>query len=741
LNMTNDVAHFVKPAQSYISAAKEVKTGKPFTTMAFAYANVGPLTYQAPGVQIHDLGSGMHKNSNHSSRARFIKFNNPLVVDLKNSGIDTSVLKREVARAMQRGNDGIVFTNYVDSMFNTAKKNVAMTLDDKNVRYLDEMHIGSTRKITVTAKAIEPMFMNPIEAPLSRDRAPELLEEGMVDMPMSDKDRFIAGGKEVAATTFDNYQAIVRMPLSLDWAFTTIQGGKALFGFLTGRKYDTMYAAMALVKSWQGLMPNSSITIFGKKIGYDKLGRRKYMEIYSNLRNDPYWEAIKKAGAPLHMFNLERRIEAERDRIYRESNGTIPYNEISIDLMDYDERGNLTDFFEKNTIIGGMPLQGMAERQISLQHDLLLYYQMKHQLQTNPVLANYSPEEVGDHPDAKHAANFLALSLGDFQYSTDERKDAIWGRVGKIAFVAPRWMFANFLVNPIGNLLISNIPQVSEYMRKQMGENNRVFDLYDKDIYRRNPDFVKYQVASTVGVAGWMFMFQWIAEAVGQLMGNGRVNGNADRFGSYRIGDWKFGDNTGSLDSLNLLYTNWRAFIGADPSTDSRFGSNASPTEKWIFKIMNTLGYRASPVISKPIAAMLGKDVLNRPVWNPDDSLATVWRTQLAPGLKALGADVPDQLSLALFWSSTAPSFMQEYTKAYDTAMNETSNKETAQAVALQQLIASFLGSRIQYDPYVDPKNMKFEKRRSATERAWQYAPSAKDIIEKGDLSKFITGM
>jgi hypothetical protein len=36
---------------------------------------------------------------------------------------------------------------------------------------------------------------------------------------------------------------------------------------------------------------------------------------------------------------------------------------------------------------------------------------------------------------------------------------------------------------------------------------------------------------------------------------------------------------------------------------------------------------------------------------------------------------------------------------------------------------------------------MKFEKRRSATERAWQYAPSAKDIIEKGDPSKFITGM
>ena len=138
---------------------------------------------------------------------------------------------------------------------------------------------------------------------------------------------------------------------------------------------------------------------------------------------------------------------------------------------------------------------------------------------------------------------------------------------------------------------------------------------------------------------------------------------------------------------------------------------------------------------------MLGKDVLNRPVWNPDDSLATVWRTQLSPGLKALGVDAPDTLSLALFWSSTAPSFMQEYTKAYDTAMNNTSDKETAQAVALQQLIASFLGSRIQYDPYVEQKDMKFEKRKSATERAWQYAPSAKDIIEKGDLSEFITGI
>jgi hypothetical protein len=740
LNTTADVQHFVNPTLAYMNSQKPVRTGQPFTTMAFDYATQGILSFRNKGIQAHDLGSGMHDNANHSSRARFIKFENPLVIDLKNSGVDTAVMEKYVTKAFTRGHDGIVFTNYADSMFSPTRKNVAVTLDDANVRYIPEMITGTKRKSKAVAKAFEPMFMNPLVADVTRETAPDLMEPGMVDQPKTPGDKIKEGALGFSTRVFDEYQSIVRAPLSLDWAFTTIQGGKALLGFLTGRPYDTMFAVKALIGSWAGMMPNSSITMFGKKIGFDKLGRRKYMEAYMALRKDPYWEEVKKAGAPLHMFNLERRIEGERDRLYQEANGEINYNDIRIDLMDYDERGNLTDFFEKGTIISQFPLQGMAERQISLQHDLLLFQQVKHQLMFNPVLKSVPLENKGSHPDAKHVANFLALSMGDFQYSTDERKDAIWGRAGKLMFVAPRWMFANFLVNPIGNAIVSNTPFLNDWLRKNMGVNNRVFDLYDSNSLKNNPALVKYQWATTVGTAAWMLGFQYLAEIVGQLMGNGSVNGQIDRFGSYRLGDWKIADSTGSLDSANLFMTNWKAAIGGDPGYQKRFAAKSSQ-EEWAFKILNTLGYRASPVFTKPIAALFGRDVLNRPVWQRDESVATVWRDLIAPSMQKLGADVPDDLEASMFITTTFPSFYQEYVRSYATAKDTTDDKAVASAIAMEQLVASFFGTRIQYDPYIPYERTKYEARKSAMERAWEYAPSAKDIIETNDLSQFLTGL
>jgi hypothetical protein len=740
LNTTADVQHFVNPTLAYMNSQKPVRTGQPFTTMAFDYATQGILSFRNKGIQAHDLGSGMHDNANHSSRARFIKFENPLVIDLKNSGVDTAVMEKYVTKAFTRGHDGIVFTNYADSMFSPTRKNVAVTLDDANVRYIPEMITGTKRKAKAVAKAFEPMFMNPLVADVTRETAPDLMEPGMVDQPKTTGDKVKEGALGFSTRVFDEYQSIVRAPLSLDWAFTTIQGGKALLGFLTGRPYDTMFAVKALIGSWAGMMPNSSITMFGKKIGFDKLGRRKYMEAYIALRKDPFWEEVKKSGAPLHMFNLERRIEGERDRLYQEANGEINYNDIRIDLMDYDERGNLTDFFEKGTIISQFPLQGMAERQISLQHDLLLFQQVKHQLMFNPVLKSVPLENKGSHPDAKHIANFLALSMGDFQYSTDERKDAIWGRAGKLMFVAPRWMFANFLVNPIGNTIVSNTPFLNDWLRKNMGVNNRVFDLYDSNSLKNNPALVKYQWATTVGTAAWMLGFQYLAEIVGQLMGNGTVNGNIDRFGSYRLGDWKIADSTGSLDSANLFMTNWKAAIGGDPGYQKRFAAKSSQ-EEWAFKILNTLGYRASPVFTKPIAALFGRDVLNRPVWQRDESVATVWRDLIAPSMQKLGADVPDDLEASMFITTTFPSFYQEYVRSYATAKDTTDDKAVASAIAMEQLVASFFGTRIQYDPYIPYERTKYEARKSAMERAWEYAPSAKDIIETNDLSQFLTGL
>jgi hypothetical protein len=109
--------------------------------------------------------------------------------------------------------------------------------------------------------------------------------------------------------------------------------------------------------------------------------------------------------------------------------------------------------------------------------------------------------------------------------------------------------------------------------------------------------------------------------------------------------------------------------------------------------------------------------------------------------MQKLGADVPDDLEASMFITTTFPSFYQEYVRSYATAKDTTDDKAVASAIAMEQLVASFFGTRIQYDPYIPYERTKYEARKSAMERAWEYAPSAKDIIETNDLSQFLTGL
>jgi len=368
---TTSVQYFSNPILTHMEGQQQVRTAKPFTTLAFGMATNGPFNYGAPGIRIHDLGSGIHKNDNLKQQPRWIKMSNPLVIDLKNNGIDTPSLQPHFEKAFSRGHDGLVFTNYRDSMFSPVSRNVAITLTDKNVKSVATMHVESEgKRVDGDISMAEPMYMNRrIEAPQTKNEAPTLLAQPLEEVQ---KTRLEVVG-EGASRVYDEYQAFTRSALSLDFAFTLIQGGRAALGIATGRPMDSVKALKALMFSVAGLAPNTSITIAGKEIGFDKLGRRAYMSIYLAMQKDPYWQAMKKMRVPLHMMNMEKRIEAERDRLYRAAEGTINYEDIPIDLMQYDERGNLTDFFESNTIIGSMPFQGMFERQISLQHDVLLF--------------------------------------------------------------------------------------------------------------------------------------------------------------------------------------------------------------------------------------------------------------------------------------------------------------------------------------------------------------------------------
>jgi hypothetical protein len=722
---TREVQIYSNPILSHTEGQKKLRTGSAFTTLAFGMNTPGLFAFNAPGVTMHDLGSGLHKNNNISLAPRWVKMTNPLVVDLQNSGIDLQTAQKHIAKAMQKGHDGIVFTNYADSMFSGVTRNVAMTLNDSNIKSVATMHVATTAKRPkATVKAIEPMFMNrPLMAPVTKLEAPELLAEGMEDVVPEFKDV----AKDFGLSVYDNFQAFARAALSLDFAFTFIQGGRAALGLVSGRPMDSWFAVQALWGSLAGLAPNTSITIAGKKIGFDKLGRRAYMNVYLNMRKDPMWQVMKDLKVPLHMMNLERRLENERDNLYRKAKGEIAYEDIPMDLMEYDERGNLVDFFEKNTIIGAFPLQGMFERQISLQHDLLLFSLIKHQLTTNPVLALVPPEELAANKYAKVAANYCALSLGDFQYSTDEKVDAKWGRAGKLLFVAPRWLFSNILLNPIINQYISNDSGVRAALAKVMGEDNRVFDLVPKGLKQENAALDRYIKRNY----WWTMMYLLGAQAFAELRGiftkDGGFDAQSNKWGAYRaFKDWKVSDSTGTFDLVNVPTAQMMAFFGGNPGQPDR--GRETTAGKWLTHFTNVLGYRASPVITKVFQAFTGKDVLNRPVWATDEDLQKHWKEVSVPLLKKVGVDLPQDMKLAVYWSSQMPTAWQENFQAYGTALDNYKTPEEAKAAAAIQLITSSMGLRVKYDPYVPYNRMKFERRKKAILRGSQEVPSVKDL-------------
>jgi hypothetical protein len=733
---TPEVSKFTNPVFAHMEGQTKVQTGKPFTTMAFDLPTSGILNHSAPGFVIHDLGSGLHKNPNRRTHPRWIKMQNPYVVDLKNTGVDAVTLQKYLNSAMKKGYDGLVLTNYADSLLGVEKKNVGITFDDANIKSMPTMHVKSTGKAPkAEVRDVMPMFMNPVLAPSTKEVAPTLIAEGMVDAPVTPLEK----AQEMGLTVWDNYSAIVRAPLSMDLAMTGIQGGRALLGLVTFRPFDTWHAITALVKSMPGLAPNMSVTLGGKNVGFDKLGRRQYMQAYLELRKDPYWDVMKELKVPLHFMNLERRIEAERDRIYRESGGKLSYEDIPIDLMTYDERGNLTDFFEKNTLIGSLPMQGMFERQISLQHDYLLFSLIKHQLTQNPILRHIPMEDLAKHRDARIAANFCSLSLGDFQYSTNERNDAIAGRAGKALLVAPRWLLSNILINPLINKTISEFPGVSDLARKMMGPDNRVFDLYPKDLWKTNRNLYMYQMSSMVGSALWLLMMAGFAEIKGMLSGDGRYNATLDRAGAYRFNDWKISDSTGTLDFYNVPNMIMKNFVGGDPGKpDSIIQSEQN---RWVFAVLNNLGYRASPVITKPYTGLLGKDVINRPVWQTDDALNIFYHDQFQPMMKKQGVTLPETMEIAQYWTSLMPTAATEMMQAYATSRYNYNDKDVSAAIAYEQWLASFFGFRVKYEPYIPHEKMKKYRLIKFRERAIEYAPSLKDMMQINNPKKLFTGI
>jgi hypothetical protein len=250
-----------------------------------------------------------------------------------------------------------------------------------------------------------------------------------------------------------------------------------------------------------------------------------------------------------------------------------------------------------------------------------------------------------------------------------------------------------------------------------MGTDNRVFDVYSQDVRQQNPELVKYMNNTTWGTMGVIGGFQLAWELLGWLTGREDINSTKDKIGSIRAGNWKWSDSSGSWDMLNTLDANWNQLIGGDPGVDQRGQVEGSGREKAIEGILNRLGYKAAPIITAPLKALYGRDVINRNVWETDTGLDQAYRERLQPLLKANGFNAPKNMPLARMWWSNVPSSWQEYTEAYGQARKYGQDSDVAAQIALTQFVAAAMGTRAKYSPFIPSKMMKLERYRATLDR------------------------
>ena len=747
---------YTKPYKAYKDSERPIQTGKPFTTLAFedgrrlSYADTGQFAGS------YDLGSGLSKSTIRSRKPVWVKFSNPYVHDVQNGNISTDVFQDANNAAASGNHDGIVFLNVRDSIQSPLSKNLAYVVSDSNVMSIPEMAMSPAPRTElpkiVPIGDVTPLYLSTlkgdvIEAPVTTKNIPEYIEADLLESRgLNLKER--AGG--LGLRILDEVMSIARFPLSLDIAFTTIQGGTAATGVFTdprntkGRRGDTMIALKAFLGSLRGMAPNMQITIAGKKFGIDKIGRRQWISVYNEIRKDPYFEIMRRLNVPLHFVNFEKRIEAERKRRFQQGGGDIPYEDIVINMMDVDERGNMTDYYENRTFMGSLPLVGMFERQMSLQHDLLLFMLVKKQLQENPafkVLADFSNptavEDIGSNYDARKMVDFLSMTLGDFQYTSNEVLDARYGRLGKIFSAAPRWYLSNVFLQPQINAWATKMYKTDPRWQKLLGPNWRGADIYR----HKNPELIKYQGNTYWGAVMFWVVQQLAAEIYGKVFGREDITGMPAKVGSYRVGNWRVAESTGKLEPANFMLQQYNSIMKGQYREKPEAGKTLDETNmRFVSDSLGRLGYKTSPLITKAISLYTGRDVIGRAVYSEDaDAVIAAddfYTDILAPVAETIGIEIPKERNKIIPFTSVLltgnmPASWQDFYQTYAEARWwNPGNRAVAFQIATQQFLLSALGTQIKYDPFVPQRYQGKYRQMHLYKRLQDTGPTGTELMQ-----------
>ena len=752
---------YVKTYAAYREAEQPVKTGKAFTTLGFEDNRRLSVLDSVTTGGVVDLGSGLSRNTSRKRSPVWVKLENPYVHDVEGGNIDADVYKSAYNSAVNGQHDGVVFLNVRDSINSPLQRNIVQVFADEQLLPVSRMSSVSPAQQPLpklkTIGDVSPMYLSTLQgdvvpAPITTTRIPTAIESEAFET------RGLTAGERVGRIgirLLDEIMSVARFPLSLDVAYGTIQGGKAATGFFTdpgnkaGRRGDTMIAIRSFLGSLRGLAPNMQITINGKKYGIDKIGRRQWISVYNEIRQDPYFEIMRKLNAPLHFINFERRIEAERKRRFQSQNGEIPYEDIVINMMDVDERGNMTDYYENRTFMGSLPLVGMFERQMSLQHDLLMFSLIKKQLQENIAFKDLaSPtnptrlEDIAKNYDAKKMVDFMSMSMGDFQYTSNEIVDARFGRIGKVISAAPRWYLSNIFMNPMINSWASEQYRKDPKWRKLLGDNWRAADIYRVE----NKQLHSYQKNTYWGTVLFWLAQQIVAEVYGKMFGREDITGMPAKIGSYRVGDWRVAESTGTLEPANFLLQNYNTFMKGQYKEQADAGKSLDETNlRFVSDTMGRLGYKVSPLLTRGWSLYSGKDVIGRAVYREDQDVIKAaddfYTDIIAPIASGVGIEIPKDRNgylpfTSVLLSGNLPASWQDTYQTYsEAAYWNPGNRLVAADIAFKQFLLSAFGTQVKYDPFVPQRYQGKYRQMHLFKRLSDVGPTGPEIFEKGPKS------
>jgi len=722
-------------ATQYKRAAVRPRTGKPLVTLGFVPETTTSIWMRS--AQGFILPSGVDRLTGQNAKAKYIRMDNPVVIDLDGGGMDAGTVSKLLEKHKTR--DGIVFLNVKHSAGgDNALQNVAVPRNSYPALNIGGWTTQDTKK--TVSRTAEPMTVMYERVDTTDDMAydatpaPTPIRVDYSDMrgPVM-PEKFIPNKKpekyQVLGNLVDQFNDITRLVLSADFAFTTLQAGLIL---LT----NPAVGFKALIAGFRGFFaPNMQLEVAGKKIGGKKFGREVFHQIGNELRAMDVYEEAREAELPLTMFTIDERLQDALDlELYnlRRVNPNATYDDCKTTLMDIDELGTNDEWFLKGRWTQHIPGQGMFERYNAIVHDMVLLLQFDHMKKA--IMAHgYMPGSEKYKTALRDSARILAVSVGDIKYSTNTETDAKASRIFKVLFTAPRWLLSRALIDPMINSVISS-PSFG-FMRNVMGQDNPVFDLYKGD-----------RAAAAVGkkmwvrmATSWAFLMIFAQLIADRLPEGTEVETNTDRnFGRIRVGDFRIDPPAGVFDHYRLGFRMLQAALMLTPSEQKKSKENGTSVLRDTFDDLHReFTYKASPLYNFISGIFVtGRTPIGEPVFGENESFTYVYDKFVKPRLMQINGGYKPWMDDVRLSNAFVERFPTAVATVLDTmAATDEYEGNTTLYTAASQMLNSF-GLKVEIKPQAAIKDRKRETNLYTPEET----PTIIDLIKRGKLKNSITG-